>query len=185
MKKRFCVLVTILIIVLAIGGCKDTAKPENSDALSSASVHSEAPSSPAPSEYVESTLENFHIALAKDALLSQYDSFHEFVADKGGVRVIIWTDTAVKDFAFISVGYDDTGDEISLLAGDVLFSVDELSPEKPFVAEMTAPEILPIYGISFVDENDVTRYFSINADGRGAEEAPPYFLLEFESGNSQ
>jgi hypothetical protein len=50
---------------------------------------------------------------------------------------------------------------------------------------MMAPEVLPIYGISFLDENGVKRYFSIHLSGRGVEEAPPYFLLEFENANSK
>jgi hypothetical protein len=140
------------------------------------------PSSPTPSEYVESNLEHFYITLATDELLNKYDSYHEYISDEHIVRVIIWTDTDIEDFAFITVDSDVTGDKITYLAGDVLFSLDQLLPEKPFVAEIMAPEILPINGISFLDENGVKRYFFIQMSGRGAEEAPPFYFLEFENG---
>ena len=185
MKKRFCILFISLVIILALGGCKDAVKPEDSGTLPPTSAPSETPLSPATFEYVESTLGNFHISRTTDELLNKYDSFHEYIINGDGDTLIIRTDTAIKDFAFISVNYDDTGGKVSLLAGDTLFSVDELSPEKPFVVKLLDPGgVLPTYGISFVDENGVKRYYSINLDKRGVEEAPPYFLLEFENGNS-
>lgn len=134
--------------------------------------------------YVESTLENFHIALATDELLNRYDSFHEYINHEDGARLIIWTDTVIKDFAFITVDHDVTVSKLSFLAGDTLFSVDALSPEKPFVVKLLIPGILPAYGISFADENGVERFFSINLSGRGAGEAPRYYLLD-ETGNSK
>lgn len=177
MKKRFCVLFITLVITLALGGCNNAEQPPPGQ--------SKTPSSPATFEYEDSTLGNFHIARTTDELLNKYDSFHEYINNEDGDTLIIRTDTEIKDFAFISVNYDDTGDKISLLAGDTLFSVDELSPEKPFVVKLLDPGgVLPVYGISFVDENGVERYYSINLSGRGVEEAPPYSLIEFENRNS-
>jgi len=37
----------------------------------------------------------------------------------------------------------------------ILSSVDELSPEKPFVVKLLTYGLVPAYGISFVDENSV------------------------------
>jgi hypothetical protein len=132
----------------------------------------------------ESVLENFHIALATDELLNKYDSFHEYINDEDGAELIIWTDIVIKDFAFIAVDHDDAGGKLSFLAGDALFSVEELSPEKPFVVKLVIPGSIPAYGISFADENGAERFFSINLSGRGANEAPPYYLLE-ENGCSK
>ncbi len=128
---------------------------------------------------------NIQIDRATDELLDNYISFHEYINDEDGARLIIRTDTEIKDFAFISVDYDNAGDKLFFLAGDTLFSVDELSPEKPFVVKLMIPGSVPAYGISFVDENGVERYYTINLSGRGEEEGPPYILLEFENGNSK
>lgn len=176
MKKRFCVFFITLAIILALGGC-NTVKPEDSGTLLPTSSPSETP----PSGDVE-VLNNIQIDRATDELLNKYNSFHEYNIDEDGDRLIISTDTVIKDFAFISVDYDDTGDKISFLAGDKLFSVDELSPEKPFIVKLLIPGSVPTYGISFVDENGVERYYTINLSGKGEEEGPPYFLLEFENG---
>ncbi len=132
----------------------------------------------------ESVLGNFHIALATDELLNKYDSFHEYINDEDGAELIIWTDIVIKDFAFIAVDHDDAGGKLSFLAGDALFSVEELSPEKPFVVKLVIPGSIPAYGISFADENGAERFFSINLSGRGANEASPYYLLE-ENGCSK
>lgn len=179
MGKKICVSFIILVMFLGIGGCINAEQPSPTQ---TETLSTPVPSTPTPSEYVESTLGNFHIALATDELMNKYDSSHEYINDEDGARLIIWTDEKIKDFAFISVDYEGTGDKISYLAGDILFSVDELSPEKPFVVKLMIPGSVLAYGISFLDENGVQRYFAINLDGRGAEEAPPYFLLEFENG---
>lgn len=122
---------------------------------------------------------NLHIALATDELLDEYDSFYEYVNDEDGDRLIIWTDKVIEDFAFVTIKYETTGDKISLIVGDVLYSVDELSPEKPFVVTLLDNGgVIPTYGISFVDENGAERFFSINLSGRGAEEAPLYSLVD-------
>ena len=73
-------------LIQALGTYSDSAQPETS-------------SSPAPSEYVESTLENFHIALATDELLNKYNSFHEYNNDEDGTRFIIWTDTEIAKYS--------------------------------------------------------------------------------------
>ncbi len=176
MKKRVCVLFIALVITLGIAGCNNAEQPLPDQA--------ETPPTTAPSEFVESTLGSFHIALATDELLNKYDSFYEYINDKNGARLIIWTDIEVKDFSFISIKNDNTGSELSYFAGDTLFSVDEFSPEKPFVVNLLIPGTVPAYGISFVDENGVEKYYTIQLSGRGAEEAPPYYFLEFEDGGT-
>lgn len=178
MKKRLCLIFVALIITFALGGCKDAVNSENSDTTSTSS---ETSSSSAPSDSVETSSINIQIDIATDELLGEYDSFYEYVNDEDGERLIIWTDKEVEDFAFISVDYEDTEDEIAYHAGNILYSIDELSPKKPFVVKLLTPGLVPAYGVSFLDENGVERYYTINLSGRDPEEAPPYFLLEFEN----
>jgi hypothetical protein len=175
--NKFLTLLISFVIILGTGGCNHAAQPT--------SVQSETSSSSTSSSDVDVTLNNIHIGRATDELLSKYNSFHEYINDEGGDRLIIWTDTEVKDFAFISINCTDMGDKVSYDAGDALFSPGNLSPEKPFVVKLLIPGSLPAYGISFVDQNGLKRYFTINLDGRGEEEAPPYFLHEFENGNGE
>lgn len=177
MKKRFCVLFITLLIMLGIVGCNNVEPP--------LSVQSETPSFSTPSYDVAVTLNNIHIDRVTDKLLDKYNSFHEYINNEDGDRLIIWTDAEIKDFAFISVDHNDKGDKISFITGDILTSIDELLPEKPFVVKLLIPGLVPAHGISFVDKNGVKRYYTINLSGRGEEEGAPYFLLEFENGNSK
>ncbi len=127
------------------------------------------------------------IDLATDERLEKYDSFYKYVSDGIGETAIIWTDMKLKDFTFFYVIYEEKGTfsfASSFRAGDTLFAAPELSPEKPLVAKLTASEILPIYGLSFLDVNGVKRYYSINEGGRGPEEAHHFDLIEFKNGNS-
>ncbi len=191
MKKRCCILLIALVITLGIGGCNSAEQPSPDKVEAQLSPAAEQSfrtqtetSTPVPSEFVESTLGNFHVALATDKLLDKYDSFYEYINDEDGARLIIWTDTEIKDFSFISIKNDDTGNKLSYFAGDALFSVDEFPPEKPFVVKLRIPGTVPAYGISFVDENGAKKYYTIQLSGRGAEEAPPYYFLEFENGGN-
>lgn len=191
MKRNLYILLVILIMMLGFTGCHSADQPTINQTQTpsspidsetpSAPINSETPLIPAPSEFVESTLGSLHIADVTDELLSKYDSFHEYINNEDGASLVIWTDKAIKDFAFIAVDFDVTGDELSFIAGETLFSIDELSPEKPFVLKLLFPGAIPSYGISFVDENGVERHYTINLSGQGADEAPPYFLQEFEN----
>ncbi len=59
-----------------------------------------------------------------------------------------------------------------------LFSVDELTPDKPFVVKMLFVGLFPTYGVTFEDENGQERLYTINAAGIGPEEGDPYSLNE-------
>ena len=188
MNKRVFTLAITLILVIGFEGCREKGTPENSSTLEQSSVSSSDLSSAAPSPAASKTSSDvqdeagtIHIDLATDELLKKYSSVYEYINDEDGANVIIWTDTTVKDFAFITVNYKESDNSLSYSAGEILFSVDELTPDKPFVVKLLIPGLIPAYGITYVDESGVTRYYSINLDGRGPEEAPPYFLLEFEN----
>lgn len=182
MIKKFCALFFALVLLLAMGGCSDIRQPspDHTEMQPSASVKS----STAPFFYTESNLGSFYISIATDEVLSKYKSYHEYTNDKDGEKLFIRTNTKVKEFAFISIKVDGMKNKLSYNAGDTLFSADELSPEKPFVVKLLIPGSSPAYGISFVDANGATRYYIINLSGRGAEEEPPYFFLEFQNGGS-
>jgi len=133
-------------------------------------------------EMYESSI-NIRIESFADEILNKYSSVHEYINDEDGDKLIIWADTVLKDFNFITVDYADKENKFSFRAMDKLFSVDELSPEKPFVVKLKIPEGIPAYGISFVDENGAVRYYTINVSGSFVGEAA--FLREFKNTNSK
>lgn len=71
--------------------------------------------------------------------------------------IIFTTDTSVNDFKFISVSYVEN----DYKAGDKLYSIGEFASDEAFVAHTIIGEGMALRGISFVDENGVTRYYAI------------------------
>jgi len=113
---------------------------------------------------------NIQIAFAADELPYQFESFHEFIHVEEAVYMIIWTDTPVTDFDFIWISNSfDLADwdveedtELFFFVEEIIYSVGELTPEMPFKLRTWGDwGPLPRIGVSFVDTNGITRYFSI------------------------
>ncbi len=78
----------------------------------------------------------------------------------------------MKDFKFMAIEHE----AVDIKPSEVLYSLDELLPEKPLVVTWMGKGLLPHRGISFVDENNVTRRFSLSLSG----EDGTALLVEFE-----
>ena len=118
-----------------------------------------------------------NVDYATDELLSEYDSFDEFTEfeDEGYQKIIFITNIVVKDFRFIEVGYKEENTNIVFFENKVSYSLDELSPEKPLVVTWMEQGSIPHRGISFIDENNTTRYFYVAMSGEDGS----LFLVEF------
>ena len=102
---------------------------------------------------------------ATDELLSGYDSFKEFVEFPDYPKILIKTNMTVTQFKFIEVEFISDEYSYRLEVKSVPYSTDELTPEKPFVVTWLEIGSIPHRGISFVDENNVTRYFTMSRSG--------------------
>lgn len=60
--------------------------------------------------------------------------------------------------------FDFSGDDFAM--GEAFFTLPEMSPDKPLVADLAFPGDMSMYGIRFVDENGVTHVYSIYISGR-------------------
>ena len=95
---------------------------------------------------------------------NKYNTFDEFIdfSAPGYNKIYIRTNITIKDFKYIEAAYEPN---IGLVEISVLYSQDELSPEKPFVVTWMQPGTLPNRGITFVDENNMERKFFVHASG--------------------
>ena len=100
-----------------------------------------------------------------DKLLSEYKSFEEFVEFPGYQKILIKTNMTVKQFKFIEVEFSMDEDSYSFVVKSVPYSISELIPDKPFVVTWLEIGLMPHRGISFVDEYNVTRYFTLSQSG--------------------
>jgi len=71
----------------------------------------------------------------------------------------------LKNVSFHTLTWGDGGfEQVS-----ELFTLDTLTPDKPFVAKVMFPGGASVYGISFEDESGALRYFSVSESGRNGE----------------
>lgn len=96
-------------------------------------------------------------------------SYDEFVASESEFRtkVVFSTDSAVKDFKFLSIMMEGWDEEASrpVFAVEELHHQAELTPDRPLVVTLVFIGDIPNNGISWVDEEGVTRRFSVGLSG--------------------
>lgn len=165
MKQAKTLLFFMVAFAMLFAGCTNSSTPGN-----------DIPESSNPTTSVTEKV-FVSVDYATDELLSKYDSFDEFVEfeDEGYQKIIFITSIVVKDFRFIEVGHKDEDMNVTFFENKVLYSLDELLPEKPFVVTWMEQGLIPHRGISFVDESNTTRYFYIAMSGEDGS----LLLVEF------
>jgi hypothetical protein len=154
--KRILTII-IFILVFSFAGCKkktdDTSASESDPSLTTNTQVSGLPPT-------------VSIGRATDEILNKYSSFYEYSENGNGEKILIWTDITIKNFEFISVGFEIEEGQFSLFSEKTLYSINELPPEKPFTVRMFVSEGIPSRGISYPDENNIGRFFYISESGK-------------------
>lgn len=98
-----------------------------------------------------------------DSRLLDSGNYHHYVADSSqfSVTIAFRAHEALTEVSFFSV----------LVPGDMsqtqeLYHLDRLDPEKPFVAEVSFPGDLSMYGIRVTDSKGVTHTYTVTISGR-------------------
>jgi len=181
MKRAKTLLLFVVTFAVLFAGCTNLSTPGSYISESPNHTASETAEISEPPESTTSVTEEVFVSVdyATDELLSKYDSFDEFVEfeDEGYQKIVFTTAIAVKDFRFIEVGYKDENMNVTFFENKGLYSLEELSPEKPFVVTWMEWGSIPHRGISFVDETNTTRYFYIAMSGENAS----LHLVEFKN----
>ncbi|MBP1579147.1 MAG: hypothetical protein J6B57_03565 [Oscillospiraceae bacterium] len=87
--------------------------------------------------------------------------------DEMTVKVVFSTESTVTDFRVLSISmqdYDDSGN--FTFAAEELFTLDELTSERPLEAGLQFIGTIPNNGISFVDPDGNTKYYAVDMSGR-------------------
>ena len=105
-----------------------------------------------------------NIDFATDDILSAFDGYIQAAApdadyDDTSVDVIFTTSAAARDFSITRLFHPD------YFRNEVLLSQYELLPEEPIVFSMVFHGDIPSTGISYLDENDETKYFYLTISG--------------------
>lgn len=79
-------------------------------------------------------------------------------------RVLLSCEHAVKDFKVLGIEASPMSNSLSF-STEELYALDELSPDRPLLLNMTFYGLLPYYGVSYVDDSGETISYSINMSG--------------------
>lgn len=114
----------------------------------------------------------------ENAVQYNKENCEKFTADNFDtqVKVLFSTTESVKDFKFLELQLDevDKNGKISFLEKEI-YSLKNLTNEKPLVVDMTFFGDTPNYGISYVDNNGNTKKFAIQMSGEDSS----LLLVEF------
>ena len=102
---------------------------------------------------------------AEDVLVGLSD-YHEVSVSTAEplARVLLSCEYAVKDFKVLGIEAS-MSNSLSFFTEE-LYALDELSPDRPLLLNMTFYGLLPYYGVSYVDDSGETISYSINMSGK-------------------
>ncbi len=110
------------------------------------------------------------IDYATEDLLIKPDTFYEFIADESEqqAKVVFTTNAAVREFKVLSLNMEDVSDEgeMTFSISEELYSLGELTAEKPLVVGMVFVGSTPNMGISYIDDDGVEKLYAISMSGR-------------------
>lgn len=101
-----------------------------------------------------------------DAILAELKEYDEFEVDEAKsseyeVKVILQTNTNIKDFKVVKIDSNKTG----LFISKELYKLDEFTPKKPLVLGVVFPGSIPQYGISYTKDNGEIVNLTIDISG--------------------
>ena len=194
MKKILSTLLALLLLVSVLGACTETPEPEHTEPLVQAETPAPEPTpepietpepepeeTPEPAELpvpVEMMFTNVRVYYVADAYfnqpgltphelvdLAELGNYHEFEEpEEIPQRIIFKTDAPVENFRYLALGTAEDG--AGFIVEEILYQLDEFTPEVPFVASWWTLSTAMVHrGISFVDDEGITRYFAFHASG--------------------
>lgn len=187
MKKIITVLIITALLACALVSCTDgdsdvspaessTAQNEESSAAAESSVADESAGESESESAAESVDESdaseepkeeikvqISVELASEELLADKDSYVLYDdPDTDYSFIVIRTESAVTNFRYFSIVSTDTwSDDGAPKVDEVLYTIDEFTPDTVFVAETVFADVYAIRGLSFVDANGNTQYYSL------------------------
>ena len=184
MKKIIIALMITALVACALVSCTDSetessvAITESSNAQNAESSAVETESSvtdesidsdesKTESEVSEERAEEIKVKLsveiATEELLAEENDcpfFDDHVTDYS--FVVFTTDTTVTNVRYFSIESTDTwSDDGAPKVDEVLYTIDEFTPEMIFIAETVFGDVYALRGISFEDANGNTQYYSL------------------------
>lgn len=117
--------------------------------------------------------------------LDDISDYHEFSVSTAEptARVLLSCEYAVKDFKVLGIEASPMSSSLSF-STEELYALDELTPDRPLLLNMTFYGLLPYYGVSYVDDSGETISYSINMSGKDGSVILTEFLPYTQCGTA-
>ena len=163
--KAFSLLMVLCIMLSVFIACASEPEPPSQP------EQAEITTLPVSESASESEISVFSESLivSIDYLIGELPANHIFCDDpflyESSEIIIITTNKTIRNFTYIEIGYRDYLNNLEFYYESIIYALEELSPETPFVATWQN-SIIPSRAIVFEDENGVQRSFFIGVSGR-------------------
>ena len=120
-------------------------------------------------ETTEEDKVNFTAEIPTEEFLAATD-YYFLLDDESGeyTKVLFKTDYTISDVMLFNVIVPNTTAVSSApLKGDIILKMDTLTPDKPVVIDIKTEGYTAVRGISFVDPNGATQYYTVAVDSLG------------------
>lgn len=192
MKKLTVILLSLTLIITLVGCKSDNKEPEVIESPEEVEVVEETKTPEVevepeeiktPEVTVEETPEEleedtniassdnqpaFKVEWADD-VLSEIPDYNEYTAPDSvpESRVVFIAQKVINDFKILNIEFLEASED-----GEIIFNTKEvykpesLTPDKPLLANFSFFGTIPNNGISYVDEDGNTQYYTINVSGK-------------------
>jgi hypothetical protein len=100
------------------------------------------------------------VSYVDESFLRKYNTYDSFIENEEHPRIAFTSNVPVKDFSWLSLSINfDDHDELFYEIDQVLYSLKELHPQKPFVATWVEVGIMSCFGFSYRDKDGQKKYF--------------------------
>ena len=189
-KCVYAFFLLIIVMLVSLTGCVGSVglPPDSNMASVPSSSNTEKHSEPTITG-TESSTDDIGTESSTDDILSvsieavedqvaKAGSYCQYINDENGIFLVISPNAVIHSFRFVTVQVDDTELGLIYSISDELYSIDELTQDKPFLVKMQFVGLLPTYGIVFEDQKNNERFYTINMRGIDHTEGQPYYLNE-------
>ncbi len=144
-KYVYMMILLIIALSLSLIGCTE-AQPE--DNTLAEAPPSESPYTAEPGIEKEEQIDD---ALSVDIWDVPEEDVEEssdwHIADEDGIYLAISPNDTVYSFKFVAVHAEGTESGLQYLIDEELFSIEELTPDKPLLVKMQFVGLMPTYGL--------------------------------------
>jgi hypothetical protein len=160
MKNKLIKIILLITVILFVGCKKNQALKDNTDEV------------------------KINVSYADEAFFKKYKDYYSFIQNEDSGKIAFTVNVPVEGFSWLSLSleFDDFGEFVYDIEEE-LYYIEELSPQKPFVASWQEVGLMSCFGFSYNDKNGEKKYFVGRVGNYGADpeeyDGPAFVISQF------